>query len=77
MAKEFDMDLNGPETEPTHRIDIAAFAERKLAALACHSSQQDAREFFMMLLERRPTEELFHQARPPAGRRSPSDDLLG
>ena len=76
MAKEFDMDLSGPETEPTHRIDVAGFAETKLAALACHSSQQDAREFFMMLLERRPTEELFHQARPPVDGDSPRDDLL-
>ena len=73
MAKEMELDLSGPETEPPHRIDITAFAE---TTLACHSSQQDAREFFTMLVERRPSEELFHQARPPADGRGPRDDLF-
>ncbi len=61
-AKELDVD--GPEAQPTHRIDISGLVDVKLAALACHSSQQDAREFFQMLSEDGQTEELFHQARP-------------
>ncbi len=77
LASEMEMDVDGPETEPTHRIDTAAFAETKLEAMACHSSQQDAREFFMMLRQRRPTEELFHQALPPADGPGPYRNLFG
>ncbi len=70
------MELEGPEAEPTHRIDISDFAATKLAALACHSSQEDAREFFLMLAERGPAEELFHQAVPPVEAGSVHDDLF-
>lgn len=64
FAKEFD--LTGPEAEPTHVIDIAAFFETKLEAMACHASQQDAREFFLMLNERQLKQEFYHRAAPPA-----------
>ncbi len=60
------MKVEGPERQPTHRIDISDFIETKLAALACHSSQEDAREFFVMLAQRRQTEELYHRALPAA-----------
>lgn len=63
FAKQFEVE--GPEAEPTHRIDVSAFFETKLEALACHSSQQDAREFFLMLNQRRIMEELYHRAIPP------------
>jgi LmbE family N-acetylglucosaminyl deacetylase len=70
------MDLDGPETQPTHRIEMADFFETKLTALACHTSQQDAREFFLMLSERRQREELFHQAVPPFEGEGPKNDLF-
>jgi LmbE family N-acetylglucosaminyl deacetylase len=74
-AKRFEID--GPETQPTHRIEMADFFETKLTALACHFSQQDAREFFLMLSQGKQTEELFHQALPPYDGEGLSDDLLG
>ena len=37
-------DLSREEQGPTHRIDITAVAERKLAALECHRSQSDTAE---------------------------------
>jgi LmbE family N-acetylglucosaminyl deacetylase len=58
------MNLEGVEREPTHEVDITDFFETKLAALACHSSQQDAREFFMMLHNLQLKTELFHRAMP-------------
>lgn len=70
------MNLDGPETQPTHRIDMADFFETKLMALACHTSQQDAREFFLMLSQFKQREELFHQAVPPFEGESPKNDLF-
>ncbi|MEX2159170.1 MAG: PIG-L deacetylase family protein [Dehalococcoidia bacterium] len=70
------MNLDGPETQPTHRIEMADFFETKLMALACHTSQQDAREFFLMLSHLKQREELFHQAVPPFEGESPKDDLF-
>jgi LmbE family N-acetylglucosaminyl deacetylase len=37
-------DLSPEEGAATHRIDITAVAERKVAALACHASQEDAKQ---------------------------------
>jgi len=37
-------DLSPDEGAATHRIDITAVAQRKLDALACHTSQTDARD---------------------------------
>lgn len=70
------LDLDGPETQPTHRIETAAHFETKLTALACHFSQLDAREFFLMLSKNRQTEELYHQALPPYQGEGPSTDLF-
>jgi LmbE family N-acetylglucosaminyl deacetylase len=41
-SKRFD--LSPEEGAATHRIDVTAVAERKVAALACHASQADAQE---------------------------------
>ena len=70
------MNLDGVESQPTHRIDMSDFFEAKLTALACHSSQQDAREFFLMLSGGRQREELFHQALPPYEGAAPATDLF-
>jgi LmbE family N-acetylglucosaminyl deacetylase len=37
-------DLSGEEQGATHRIDITAVAQRKIAALECHASQTDTGE---------------------------------
>ena len=60
------LQVEGPEREPTHRIDISAYLHLKLTALACHSSQEDAREFFLELVKHGQSEEPFHRALPPA-----------
>jgi LmbE family N-acetylglucosaminyl deacetylase len=60
-----EMKIEGPEREPTHRIDVTEYLDVKLASLACHSSQQDSREFFQMLVQFTSHEELYHQALPP------------
>jgi LmbE family N-acetylglucosaminyl deacetylase len=70
------MQVEGPEREPTHRIDVTAYLEVKLAALACHSSQQDARGFFSELSKATAHEELYHQALPVAQPGSLYRDLL-
>jgi LmbE family N-acetylglucosaminyl deacetylase len=60
------LQVSGPETQATHRLDVSPYLERKLAALACHSSQQDAREYFEELRKATFHEELYHQALPAA-----------
>ena len=60
------LNVEGPEAEPTHAIDMSDYFETKLMALACHSSQDDSREFFSMLSQGRQTEEHFYRALPPA-----------
>ncbi len=59
------LNIDGPEARPTHDIDTTGYFEKKLAALACHSSQEDSRQFFAMLAENRQRVEWFHRARPP------------
>jgi LmbE family N-acetylglucosaminyl deacetylase len=64
FAKE--LGVTGPEAAPTHEIDIEPYFETKLASLACHSSQQDSREFFAMLANGAgPKVEWFHRVQPP------------
>jgi LmbE family N-acetylglucosaminyl deacetylase len=70
------MNLDGPEAQPTHRIEMGDFFQTKLTALACHFSQQDAREFFLMLSKGNQREELFHQALPPYRGDGPANDLF-
>jgi N-acetylglucosamine malate deacetylase 2 len=69
--------VTGPEAQPTHRIDVTGFRGKKLAALACHASQEDARRLFTTIAEKEQDEELFHQAYPPARCDDPSTDLFG
>ncbi|MGB2694896.1 MAG: PIG-L deacetylase family protein [Dehalococcoidia bacterium] len=63
FAKQFE--LEGPEAEPTHDIDITEFFDTKLDALACHSSQQDAREFFLMVNNVKLMSEQYYRVLPP------------
>jgi len=67
----------GPEAEPTHEIDISAFFETKLASLACHSSQEDSRQFFAMMAGGGPKVEWFHRVQPPYSGAGLANDLFG
>jgi LmbE family N-acetylglucosaminyl deacetylase len=73
-AKQLNVD--GPEAQPTHHIDITGYFEKKLAALACHSSQEDARQFFAMLAANGQRVEWYHRARPPYDGDAPATDLF-
>jgi N-acetylglucosamine malate deacetylase 2 len=70
------LSVTGPEAEPTHEIDISAFIETKLAALACHSSQEDSRQFFNMMAQGGPQVEWFHRVQPPYNGAAPATDLF-
>ncbi len=74
FAKE--LGVSGPEAEPTHEIDISAFFETKLATLACHSSQEDSRQFFAMMAAGGPKVEWFHRIRPPYNGDGTANDLF-
>lgn len=71
-----DLKLEGPETVATHRIPIDGFLDAKLTSLACHSSQRDAREFFLRWRARPPAFEAFHRAVPAYTGAGPADDLF-
>ncbi|HWQ27651.1 MAG TPA: PIG-L family deacetylase [Dehalococcoidia bacterium] len=71
-----ELRLEGPETAPTHRIPVDGFFDAKLTALACHSSQRDAREFFLRWRARPPTHEAFHRAIPAFTGAAPARDLF-
>jgi LmbE family N-acetylglucosaminyl deacetylase len=54
-------DLSPEEQAATHRIDITAFADRKLAALECHASQNDTADEIAALRAAIETEALIHE----------------
>jgi LmbE family N-acetylglucosaminyl deacetylase len=68
--------LEGPETVATHRIPVDGFLDAKLTSLACHSSQRDAREFFLRWRVQPPAFEAFHRASPPFVGITPAGDLF-
>ena len=59
-----ELDLEGPEVDPTHRVDIAETRAVKLAALRSYASQEDAQQLAAMFEERAIAAEWFHQAIP-------------
>lgn len=71
-----ELKLEGPETRATHRIPTDGFVDVKLASLAAHSSQRDAREFFLRWRARPPAYEAFHRASPPFRGAAPVKDLF-
>ena len=72
LSQEFmddgELDLEGPEVDPTHRVDIADTKAVKLAALRSYASQEDAQQLAAMFEERAIAAEWFHQAIPPPDR---------
>ena len=63
-----ELDLDGPEVDPTHRIDITETKAVKLAALRAYASQEDAQQLAAMFEELPIAAEWFHQAIPPPDR---------
>jgi LmbE family N-acetylglucosaminyl deacetylase len=70
------LNLEGPEAQPTHHIDISDTLQLKLAALACHSSQEDSRQFFAGLAQAGQQVEWFHRALPAYNGAAPATDLF-
>ena len=68
FLEEGEMDLDGPEVDPTHCVDISETREVKLAALRGYASQEDAQQLAAMFEERGIAAEWFHQAIPPPDR---------
>ena len=72
LPKEFmdegELDLDGPEVDPTHRVDITETKDVKLAALRGYASQEDAQFLAAMFEERAIAAEWFHQAIPAPDR---------
>ena len=54
-------DLSPEEQAATHRIDITAIADRKVAALECHASQTDTAEEIAALRAAIETETIIHE----------------
>ena len=65
---EFEMELDGPEVDPTHQIDISETKPAKLAALRSYVSQEDAQQLADMFEEMPMASEWFHQAFPTPNR---------
>ncbi len=65
IADQFQLNLEGPEVEPTVAIDIKEHKAVKIQALRTYRSQEDA-QWLASVLEQAPFEvESFHQAYPP------------
>ena len=65
---EGELDLDGPEVDPTHCVDISETREVKLAALRAYASQEDAQQLADMFEARPIPAEWFHQAIPAPDR---------
>lgn len=69
--------VTGPEAQPTTAIATGPFLAAKLAALAAHDSQTDAREMLARLRRERPRVERYHRARPPLPAGETEEGLYG
>lgn len=67
LMEEFELDVDEPEADPTVIIDITEDKAAKIQGLRNYKSQEDAQEVAaMMESEKWGSEEMFHQAYPPA-----------
>jgi LmbE family N-acetylglucosaminyl deacetylase len=64
-VRKFELDLDGPETQPNITIDITLDFQTKLWGLRNYRSQEDAQFLAKMFEERDVRQEFFHQAYPP------------
>ncbi len=65
LAEQFELDMDGVETQPTTVIDIAETIELKIKAWRTYASQEDAQEVADMFEKQEIATESFHQAYPP------------
>ncbi len=66
LLDQFNLDIDGPEANPTVVIDITKNKATKIQGLRNYKSQEDAQEVAgIMETEEWADEELFHQAYPP------------
>ncbi len=64
LAEEWELEIDGPDVDPTHVIDIAETKSLKIGALRTYVSQEDAQELADIVEEWPAANEWFHQARP-------------
>ena len=62
---EVDLDIEGPESEPTTIIDVSAYLGLKVEALRMYRSQEDAQHVAELFEKHRFGIEAFHQVWPP------------
>ena len=77
VARRFEAEIEGPESEPTVRIDITRHLATKAQALRIYRSQEDAQEI-AEVLEQAPSwtaSEYFHQAYPAVDGGAPRSTL--
>ena len=65
LARQFDLEIEGPEVEPNVAIDVAEHMPLKLRALRTYRSQEDAQELAELFEQHHFTTESFHQIYPP------------
>jgi LmbE family N-acetylglucosaminyl deacetylase len=65
LVERFELELDGPEVEPTVLIDISHYVDVKIKALRMNNSQKDVQELADAVQEGRIRFEGFHQAYPP------------
>lgn len=66
IAREFDLEIAGPEAEPNVEVDISDVLALKLKALRIHGSQMDIQEMTDRMEDGMGWDsEMFHQAIPP------------
>ena len=65
MAERYNIDLEGPETEPNVEVDARDHWHYKVEGLRLYRSQEDAQEFAQTLEDHPWNAEVFHQAYPP------------
>ena len=66
MLEEFEIPLDGPETDPTVVVDISETKAVKIKALRTYRSQEDAQQLADLFESAPWAVEAFHQAYPPA-----------
>ena len=65
VAAQFELEIDGPEVEPTHFVDIGEYQAIKLKGLRMYRSQRDAQELADRFEDYGLHVEAYHQAYPP------------
>ncbi len=76
ILKEFELDIDGIETEPNVVLDVSHTWDSKVQCLRLYSSQADAQEIATWMEATTDKTELFHQVYPPLPAGVTHDDLF-